>query len=56
MSRTHFFGFREHLDHEWIGYPFREVVFMVIRERLSTRRNTLFSRKGRRSVVPHGLT
>lgn len=34
MSRTHFFGFREHLDHEWIGYPFREVVFMVIRERL----------------------
>ena len=26
MSRTHFFGFREHLDHEWIGYPFREVV------------------------------
>ena len=33
MSKTHFFGLREHLDHERIGYPFREVVFVVIRER-----------------------
>ena len=33
MSKTHFFDLREHLDHERIGYPFREVVFVVVRER-----------------------